>query len=98
MRSMPLASIAAVLNERKATMPAKLWPARAALKLAGTETRPLRSTLFTNVDRNNATDSSPPPSHHRPAAPEPGQEPPAKMATAPQWELMGYHGPIWASM
>src|SRR5258708_29915139 len=101
MRSMPLASIAAFLNERKATMPAKLCPARAARKLAGTETRPLRSTLLTNVDRNNATKRSPPPP--RPtesSAPDhPGQEPHAPAAAllsmgtdGISWVFMGVNG------
>ncbi|BAE52642.1 hypothetical protein amb3838 [Paramagnetospirillum magneticum AMB-1] len=36
-------------------MPAKLWAAKAARKVAGTETRPFLSTLLTNVERKSAT-------------------------------------------
>ncbi len=67
-------------------MPRKLCPASAARKLAGTDTRPLRSTLFTNVDRNNATLVP-----HCPAmawAPHPSEW----VAACPIWDNMGYHG------
>jgi len=64
-----------------------------ARKLAGTDTRPLRSTLFTNVDRNNAT-AVPHLSHQRPW----DLLPSGWAAVSPIWDGMGYHGLNWESM
>jgi hypothetical protein len=86
------------LNEGKTIMPGKLWSATAARKVAGTETRPLRSTLFTKVEKNNST-SSP---NARPWTLGKGRPigtaefPP--VGNARPWVGMGYHGIIWASM
>src|SRR5947207_3453252 len=95
---MPLASSAAYLNEGKTIIPGKLWSATAARKVAGTETRPLRSTLFTKVEKNKSTFS---PNAHpwtlgkgRPIGT--AEFPP--IGNARPWVGMGYHGIIWASM
>src|ERR1700755_2223714 len=79
-------------------MPGKLWSATAARKVAGTETRPLRSTLFTKVEKNKST-SSP---NARPWTLGKGR--PIGIAEFPPvggarpWVTMGYHGQIWASI
>src|SRR5690348_1222445 len=99
---MPLASTPSVLKERKATMPAKLCPAKAARKLAGTETRPFRSTLFTNVDRNSAKKNAPnarPEGRFRSVGSAPSVPRRAALRVhGLKWDNMGIYGRQWNSI
>jgi len=87
MRSMPQPSMAGWRYERKATMPLNTCPARAARNGAGTDTRPLRSTLLMKVERNNTT-LTPSTLECSPASPLRGVPPPMAR-TVPLWESMG---------
>ena len=82
-------------------MPLKDWPCMAARKGAGTDTRPLRSTLLINVDRNNAI-HSPYENHfsHLHARKTAAVRDPlaARSHACRNWDDLGYHGILWASM
>ena len=76
-----------LLTAGKTTMPGKDWPASAARNGAGTDTRPLRSTLLTNVERNSATPGSrPSPMTCKTWAPPPVQ------GHGTEWDIMGLYG------
>ncbi len=80
-------------------MPLKDWSLTAARNGAGTDTRPLRSTLLINVDRNNAIHGP-----YKTVSPISPNRPdcgwfviPKRCAATPPisgiiWDIMGYYG------